>query len=425
MLMTNPDVRFYDTCSLLIGGESIFAKGEQFLISSITLQELERIKTSSNKDSETKFSARLILHLLEYYKDMYKVVIHRNDNANTIDIVPYTDDLRILNDAILCNNGIYYNGMYTDRIIFVTNDLALANIANLYFGDGMIEKIDEDEVDDYTGFKIIEASDKELADFYSDTTVDWFELMIGEYLILKDKEGKVVDVRCWTGSDHRYITVKPFDSTWFGKITPFHDDIYQKLLFDSLINNKITMVKGPAGSGKTQISLTFLMHQLEKGRIDKIIIFCNTVATANSAKLGFYPGTKDEKLLDSQIGNLLVSKFGSKDYVDRMINEGKLLLLPMSDIRGYDTTGMKAGVYISEAQNLDRTLIKLALQRIGEDSICIIDGDSKTQVDDIHFSGNSNGMRRVSKVYRGHDIYGEVELKTIYRSKIAEIAEEI
>lgn len=95
----------------------------------------------------------------------------------------------------------------------------------------------------------------------------------------------------------------------------------------------------------------------------------------------------------------------------------------MSDIRGFDTTGMRAGIYISEAQNLDRAMIKLALQRIGKDCVCIIDGDSKTQVDDVHFSGNNNGMKRVSSIFRGNDIYGEVELQNIYRSKIAHIAE--
>jgi predicted ribonuclease YlaK len=58
-------------------------------------------------------------------------------------------------------------------------------------------------------------------------------------------------------------------------------------------------VKGPAGSGKTFLSLSYLLSQLDKGRIDKIIVFCNTVATKNSAKLGYYPGTRDEKLLDS------------------------------------------------------------------------------------------------------------------------------
>jgi len=80
------------------------------------------------------------------------------------------------------------------------------------------------------------------------------------------------------------------------------------------------MVKGPAGSGKTMISLAYLMSELEKGNLDKIIVFCNTIATANSAKLGFYPGTRDEKLLDSQIGNLLASKFGGKDGVETLMD---------------------------------------------------------------------------------------------------------
>ena len=118
---------------------------------------------------------------------------------------------------------------------------------------------------------------------------------------------------------------------------------------DSFLNNKITMIKGPAGSGKTFLSLAFLLNALERNKIDKIIVFCNTVATKNSAKLGFYPGTRDEKLLDSQIGNLLSSKLGDKMMVEKLIDENKLVLLPLSDIRGYDTTGMRAGIYISEA----------------------------------------------------------------------------
>lgn len=94
----------------------------------------------------------------------------------------------------------------------------------------------------------------------------------------------------------------------------------------------------------------------------------------------------------------------------------------MSDIRGYDTTDMRAGIYISEAQNLDINLMKLALTRIGDDSICIIDGDDKTQVDMVEYAGANNGMRRVSKVYRGAKCYGEVELQQVYRSEIAELA---
>jgi predicted ribonuclease YlaK len=202
-------------------------------------------------------------------------------------------------------------------------------------------------------------------------------------------------------------------------------DIYQSLAADSLMNNKITLIKGPAGSGKTFLSLAFLMHKLERNKIDRIIVFCNTVATKNSAKLGYYPGTRDEKLLDSQIGNLLISKFGGRLAVEQMIQQEKLVLLPLSDIRGYDTSGMCAGIYISEAQNMDVELMKLTLQRIGEDSICIIDGDCKTQVDDVHFAGSSNGMKRASQVYRGEDVYGEITLKNIHRSRIAKIAEKM
>ena len=38
------------------------------------------------------------------------------------------------------------------------------------------------------------------------------------------------------------------------------------------------------------------------------------------------------------------------------------------------------------------------------------------------YAGANNGMRRVSKVYRGSNIYGEVELHNIYRSERAKMA---
>lgn len=415
------EIRFYDTCSLLNAGESIFDKEEKFVVSSITFKELERIKTASNKDLDIKYSARLLLHLLEEHPDMYDVVVHRLEYEEAIkeQSLDVTDDTRILSDAFWYNNKVR-----VDETVFVTNDLSLKTIANLFFGSGEIESVESDN-DDYSGYVEIKADDSSLASFYQDSSFNHYNLHIGEYLIIRDLDGKIVDIRVWTGENHRYLNYNNFDSIWFGNITPYKEDVYQKLLFDSLSNNRITLIKGPAGSGKTIISLAYLMSKLDRGDLDRIVVFCNTVATANSAKLGYLPGTRNEKLLDSQIGNLLISKFGGRDGVEQLIETDKLVLLPMSDIRGYDTSGMKAGIYISEAQNLDRTLIKLALQRVGEDCVCIIDGDAKTQVDDIHFAGSNNGMKRVSKVYRGHDIYGEVELRNIYRSRIAKIAEDI
>lgn len=214
-----------------------------------------------------------------------------------------------------------------------------------------------------------------------------------------------------------------FESKMLGKIKPY--DVYQHIAMDSLKNNKITMLRGAAGTGKSYLAMGYLFDLLEHNRIDKIIVFCNTVATAGSAKLGYYPGTRLEKLLDSQIGNFLSSKIGDRTEVEKLNAENKLLILPMSDIRGYDTTGMNAGIYITEAQNLDIELMRLALQRIGEDSICILDGDSEAQVDLSIYAGDRNGMRRVSEVFRNEDIYGEVTLKQIHRSRIAELAQKM
>ena len=417
MMMTTIN-KFYDTCSLLKRVDNLFEDGIGVYISSVTLKELEMIKTASNKDVDVKYAARKLLHALDENSDKYETIIFKSEflNAITEKDLPITDDMRILSCAIHCKE--------TDpNLTFVTNDLSLKTISTLFFDNEHIESVDEDFNDGYTGHMKITLSEDAMAMFYSHPELNLFDMVTNQYATIWDEHGNMVDVVYWDGTMYQHVNYNTFDSQWFGKVKPISSDPYQLMVCDSFKRNRITLVKGPAGSGKTYLSLGFLISQLEHHKIDKIIVFCNTVATKNSAKLGYLPGTRDEKLLDSQIGNLLISKFGGRYAVEKLIEEEKLLLLPFSDIRGYDTNGMNAGIYISEAQNLDISLMKLALQRIGEDSICIIDGDEKTQVDDIAFAGANNGMRRVSKIFRGEDIYGEIELQHIHRSRIAKIAE--
>lgn len=409
-------INFYDTSSLLLKVDSLFEENVPFAISSITLDELENIKTSSNKDQEVKYAARKLLHMMDENIEKVNIVIYKEKM-----LAPILDaDLSVTNDSKILACAIDY--AKGEKVCFYTNDLALKTIARIFFED--VLSINEEKEDDYTGFLDVALDNDEMGEFYSNFSENRYNLLPNQYLIVREKDsGEIVDRLCWNGEAYRHLDYQNFNSKWFGEVKPMKGDVYQAFAADSLANNQITMLKGPAGSGKTYLALGFLLNRLDKGKLDKIIVFCNTVATKNSAKLGFYPGTRDEKLLDSQIGNLLSSKFGGKIEVERMIQEEKLVLLPMSDIRGYDTTGMRAGIYISEAQNLDISLMKLALQRIGEDSICIIDGDCKTQVDSIEFAGSNNGMKRASRIFRGADIYGEVTLKNIHRSKIAMIAE--
>jgi len=55
-------IKFYDTCSLILNANNLFnEKEDKFLISSITLEELENIKSSNTKDLDNKFAVRQLI----------------------------------------------------------------------------------------------------------------------------------------------------------------------------------------------------------------------------------------------------------------------------------------------------------------------------------------------------------------------------
>lgn len=415
---------FYDTCALLNQAKTLFQEEDvKIFISNITLRELEDIKTSRNKDEETKYNARQVLHLLdEHINDKWEVIIHSEADEAKYDL-PNTNDSKIIIDA--CEAFERFGIL--DDAIFVTDDLCCKMLAS----STVIRNIDSSigKTDNYCGYKEVYISEEGLAHFYETSFKSGgnpYYLLENEYLILRDiNSEELIAAYKYIENTYQVPSFPKIKTEMFGRLSAKDGDIYQQLALNSLSDNQITMIRGAAGTGKSYLSFGYLFYLLETNKIDKIIVFCNTVATKGSAKLGYYPGSRTEKLLDSQIGNFLESKLGDRMMVEDLINKGKLVLLPMSDIRGYDTTGMRAGVYITEAQNLDIELMRLALQRIGEDSICILDGDSDTQVDSSLYSGNNNGMRRVSEVFRGQDFYGEVTLKNIKRSRIAELAQQM
>jgi len=385
-------------------------------LSSTTLFELEHIKVSKNKDEEIKYRARKAIHILDENSDKYKVVIFNDDISAVLN--DYT--LENTPDNQICACAKYLSEK--ENIVFVTNDICCRTIAKNVF-DLKCESVKKNEEIEYKGFLEKSLPEKEMAYFYENITENIYNLFTNQYLVIKDLDGNVVDKFRWNGEEYQAIEFPTVKSVYFGAVKPLNGDIYQQMVLNSLYANQITMIKGAAGTGKSYLAIGYFMYLLEKKKIDKIVVFCNTVATVNSAKLGYYPGSKDEKLLDSSIGNMLSAKLGDAFGLFDMVKQGKIQLLPLSDIRGFDTNGMNCGVYITEAQNMDISLMKLALQRIGEDSVCVIDGDYHAQVDMSQYAGANNGIRRMSEVFRGQGFYGEVELQNIYRSRIAAIAE--
>ena len=409
-------MNFYDTNALLDGLYK--RQKEKFLFSSITLQQIQEIKVSSKKDFQVKYKARQLIKWLDANQDKYQIITYLSEWNQDFYTYPALS-MESLDDSRIIITALHSNA----DICFITHDLNCKHIASVC---GLKTQYPKDLKDTYIGYKEIKCNtDEEYVKIYStfSSAENLNNLLQNQYLLIKNSNDDIVSAHYYSNGHYLNINEIPFSSRMFGKTKA--KDIYQQIAMDSLIRNKLTLLKGPAGSGKSYLSLTYLFDRLQKNKIDKIIIFCNTVATDGSAKLGFYPGTKDQKLLDSQIGNMLSSKIGDKIEIQRMIDQGTLLLLPMSDIRGYDTTDMRAGVYITQGQNFSISMLKLALQRAGQDSIFIVQGDPTTQLDLSIYGGSNNGMKRISEVFRGQDFYGQVTLKHIYRSRIAEIAQKM
>ena len=402
-------IKLYDTNALIDLYNKIF--DEEFYVSRISLRELENIKNSKNKDEETKYRARKLSKMFQEQSYMYHTVCTEFDNDPHLG----NDDKIIKAVKFLQDEGI--------DVVFMTNDACCYNLAK---AEGLKVRSTGAESDDesYLGFRELNLTEEELSEFYSCKDAYMCkihpEILQNEYFFIKAKD-EIVDIYRRVGNEAKRVLYPVFNSEFFGDVKP--KDVYQRIAMDSMMNNQITIVRGPAGSGKSWLCMSYLFSLLEKGKIDKIIIFCNTVAVKNAAKLGFYPGDKNEKLLDSQVGNFLSSNLGSRIMVEKMIQEEKLVLVPVADARGYDTTGMNAGVYIQEAQNLDRELMKLLLQRLGEDTICLIDGDDTAQVDLDAYAGMNNGIKRVVEVFKGQDFFGTVQLQKVRRSRIAEVAD--
>lgn len=380
-----------------------------------TLRELEKHK-SSHKE-ELKMRAREVSRYINDNRGLFHIDAHNYDGRSLGD--QFTNTYEDDNILAACVRNKYY--LITDDVLlkFKAEGLGL-NVTNY---------TDFTPSTDYKGYMEVFINKGELDNLFDDMGADNpFNLLVNQYLIVKDartqneelEDQVVLDVYKYDGNFYNRVSAKGFNTIRFGHFKP--RDIYQELVLDSLEENKMTMVKGEAGSGKSMIALNYAFKKIEKGKRDKLICFVNPVASKGSAKLGFYPGTRDEKLLDSSVGSMLAAKFGDKGEVGDLIQSGVLTLLPFADIRGFDTTGMNAIIHILEAQNLDKSLIKLAIERIGDDCELIIDGDYNAQVDSAIYEGANNGMRRVSEIFKGQSYYGEVELPIVHRSELAKRA---
>lgn len=370
-------------------------EGCELLVHPLVIEELDNLKSRESRPAAA-YQARRAIKALRKYADHFTFLPLEN----------YLDEKKV--DNMLIEQA------EKNCAQVLTNDANVILKAEKIF-DVAAEKYNQQKKTIKCGYTELSMSEVEFEK--ANYTVP--SMPLGSYLMVTTEEKTHVLKAC---VDNLYCEIVPqnLGNSFMGVVSP--KDKYQVAAIDSLIHDSFSVITGKAGTGKTLLSLTYALRQLVSGKRNKLVIFANPVKTKGAEQLGFYTGSRTEKLIQNSIGAILSSKLGGMEAIDELMDEGRLEILPISDIRGYEV-GQDDIMYITEAQNLNVELIKLAIQRCAEGAKIILEGDPTTQVDHFSFEGEGNGLIRAIEIFEGYEGFSHVNLPNIYRSKIADRAE--
>ena len=169
-------------------------------------------------------------------------------------------------------------------------------------------------------------------------------------------------------------------------------------------NNDVVFSIGPAGTGKTYLSVAFALAALDANEVDRIIL-CRPAVEAGES-LGFLPGDLKEKV-DPYLAPLYDSlhTLYSESKLSQLLKNKTIEVVPLAYMRG--RTLDSAYMILDEAQNATPLQMKMFLTRLGVGSRSIITGDI-TQVD--LQNPKESGLLQASEILSGVEGIGFVRL---------------
>jgi len=169
-------------------------------------------------------------------------------------------------------------------------------------------------------------------------------------------------------------------------------------------NNDVVFSIGPAGTGKTYLSVAFALAALDANEVDRIIL-CRPAVEAGES-LGFLPGDLKEKV-DPYLAPLYDSlhTLYSESKLSQLLKNKIIEVVPLAYMRG--RTLDSAYMILDEAQNATPLQMKMFLTRLGVGSRSIITGDI-TQVD--LQNPKESGLLQASEILSGVEGIGFVNL---------------
>ncbi len=188
----------------------------------------------------------------------------------------------------------------------------------------------------------------------------------------------------------------------------------QQELIDAYERNDMVFAVGPAGTGKTYLSIALAVKALKEKTAKKIIL--SRPAVEAGEKLGFLPGDMKDKI-DPYLQPLYdaLEDMLPQARLQDMMDKHQIQIAPLAFMRG--RTLSDAVVILDEAQNTTTQQIRMFLTRMGWNTKMIITGDM-TQIDLPR--GQKSGLREALSILGGVEGIGVVELtkKDIVRHKL-------
>ena len=188
----------------------------------------------------------------------------------------------------------------------------------------------------------------------------------------------------------------------------------QQQLVDAFFKNDMIFAVGPAGTGKTYLSIALAVKALKEKTIKKIIL--SRPAVEAGEKLGFLPGDMKDKI-DPYLQPLYdaLEDMLPQAKLQEMMEKHVIQIAPLAFMRG--RTLSDAVVILDEAQNTTCAQIRMFLTRMGWNTKMIITGDM-TQIDLPR--EQKSGLKEALGILTGIEGIGVVELtrKDIVRHKL-------
>jgi phosphate starvation-inducible PhoH-like protein len=188
----------------------------------------------------------------------------------------------------------------------------------------------------------------------------------------------------------------------------------QKQAKSIILDNKITVLKGQAGSGKSMLAAQIALDLLFRKEIDRIIL--TRPAVTSGEDIGFLPGTKEDKLAPytAAIYDNMYRLY-NKEKIDKELIDGRIEVIPLAFMRGRNLSNCL--VVVDEAQNITNRQMELLLGRICVGTKMIICGDA-AQID--LKDRKMSGFHFICTNFKEVPGFEVVALKTNHRDPIVE-----